>query len=129
MKPTLMLLFLIALALGGCAIISKDRPRVDVELKNESGDELSDVSVWFGGTSYKAGILPVGVFKDYMYYPAPITETARVEWTDMAGRRQTRQVDLSQVYTPGQSGLLQIAITESGGVEARMLPLPTLSRK
>jgi hypothetical protein len=111
---------------AGCVSAANDS-RVDVELKNLSIKKLTDVAVWFGDAKCTAGILSPGIFADYMYYPAPITPEARVEWKDASGQQHTKTVDLSNVYQPGQSGILQIAITETG-VEAKLLPLRTLAK-
>lgn len=101
--------------------------RVDVETRNRTAEELSEVVVWFGDSSCSSGYLVPKAQATYMYYPSPITKMARVEWKDAAGSPHAKEVDLSDIYQSGQSGLLQIAITEVG-IEAHMLPLPTATR-
>lgn len=109
--------------LAGCAVNVGDY-RIDVRTQNQTKALLSEVAVWFGEARCSSGYLVPSGQKTHLYYPAPITKTARVEWKDEAGTRHEVELDLGRVYQSGQSGLLEIVITDAG-VVAQMKALPT----
>ncbi len=112
--------------LAGCATAAPSG-RIDVETRNRTAIEFSEVAIWFGDARCSSGYLVPAAQATHMYYPYPITKTARVEWKDPAGKKHEAEVNLSGVYQAGRSGVLEIAITDDG-VVAQMKPLPTLSR-
>ena len=120
-------MWLLLIFLGvGCTSPTR-ASRIDVEMKNQTRQELSESTVWFGEYHFRAGILPPGIFKVYMYFPDEITRMARVTWKDAGNQKHEVEVDLSGLYKLGMSGRLEIAITDKG-VVAQMKPLPTPSR-
>lgn len=119
--------FFCGLLFAGCSP-SISTGRIDLEIKNESSQSLTEAVVWFGEKKFRAGDLRPTIFADYMYYPTPVTKLGQVEWVDGIGQKHSRVLDLGGLYRPGQSGLLQIAITETS-VEVRMLPLPVAKFK
>lgn len=113
------------LLIVGCALPSVDQ--VDVEIHNYTKQKLLDVEAWFGGNKCRAGVMGPGVFAVHVFYSYPITRIVRVVWRDTAGESHELKVDLAGIYNLGQSGVLEIGITD-GGVVAKFKPLPPVPR-
>jgi hypothetical protein len=110
----------------GCAS-SPTTAQVNVEIRNYMSEPVSDAEVWFGENKCRVGWLGPTIYKIHLLYPHPITERARVTWKDERGKAHEAWVNLSGVYRPRQSGVLEIGITE-GGVLPRLKPLPAVPR-
>ncbi len=97
--------------------------RVDVETRNGTSEELTEVAVWFGDAPCTTGVLVAGAQATHLYFEAPITSVARVEWRDSSGGWHSKEVKLTGIIGPGDSCLLQFLI-KGDDVEARLLSLP-----
>ena len=124
MKSWLFLSPILAFALlcAGCVSLPAST-QLNVEIHNYTSQKLSDVEAWFGENKCRVGILIPGVFKVHVFYAYPITEHARVVWKDLDGKSHEVLVDLSKVYKRGQSGVLELGITDLG-VVPKLKPLP-----
>lgn len=117
---------IVGLLIVGCAS-SSSTAQVDVEIHNHTSQRLSDAEVWFGENKCRVGLLGPTIFKIHLLYPHPITERARVVWKDANGKAHEVLVNLNGVYEPGQSGVLEIGITDAG-VIPKLKPLPPVPR-
>jgi hypothetical protein len=97
--------------------------RIDVRTRNGSPEDLREVAVWFGDAPCTSGYLVAGGQATHLYFEAPITNVARVEWRDASGGWHAKEVKLTGIVGPGDTGLLQFLI-RGAEVEARLLPLP-----
>ena len=97
--------------------------RIDVRTRNVSAEDINEVAVWFGDAPCTSGYLVANGQATYLYFEAPITSVARVEWKDGSGRMHSMEVKLSDIVGRGDSGLLQFSI-KGDDVEAELLPLP-----
>lgn len=110
----------------GCVAPSKGQ-QINVETRNYTKEMLSEVEVWFGNARCSSGYLVADGQKTELFYPYPITETARVLWKDATGKSHEVTVNLTGVYKAGQSGVLEIGITDVG-VVPKLKPPPTPPR-
>lgn len=106
-------LSLLLILLAGCAA-SVDSNRVDIKMRNSTSHRLLDVGVYFGDGGFDAGVLSPSIFKVYIYFPSPIAKTAHVRWKDEAGKENGAEVNLNNVYRPGEAGVLEFIITDQG---------------
>jgi hypothetical protein len=99
--------------------------RVDVETRNGTSEDLTEVAVWFGDAPCTTGVLIAGAQATHLFFDAPITRVARVEWKDASGKRHLKEAQLGGTVQAGDSGVLQVLI-KGDHVEVRLLPLPRL---
>jgi hypothetical protein len=117
MKSYCLLPWLICVLLTGCSSsgLAAVRPKMEVEISNQSSQALDNALVNFGDYQCKWGHVGKTFSASYMYYPYPVTAAAELHW-DEDGKHRMEKLDLSKVYQRGKSGRLTFTVYD-GRVE------------
>ncbi len=105
-KFTLALVFIV-LTLWGCSTNGNSavRSAVEVEMVNDSRQDMEKTEARFGVHVCKWGVVVSKSSASFMNFPYPITEYAELRW-EVAGRQELRRIDLREFYRSGVSGRL-----------------------
>jgi hypothetical protein len=83
------------------------KPQIEVEIVNQSSNNLQNALAVFGDYQCKWG--NVGKSASYLFYPHPITATAELHW-DRDGKHHVEKLSLAKTYAKGKSGCLTFII-------------------
>jgi len=95
---------LLLAACGGSGL-SIVKPDVDVDMINQSSEDLSNASAKFGDNICKWGAVGRTFTAGFMSYPHPITHDVELSW-DHAEIHKVEKMDLRKIYPRGKSGRL-----------------------
>lgn len=105
-------LLLAACSSSGFVIV---RPKVEVEIINQSSRDMKNAHATFGEYVCIWGSVIKSTSKGYMYYPHLITAESELHW-DEDGKHRMEKLDLRKVYQRGKSGRLSFTVYD-GRVE------------
>ena len=108
--------------LTACSISSLERARVNIEFKNQSANDMSNVIVRFGKYECSVGVLMRASTAGYGDFTHPITDEAEVHW-DANGIHKVEKVSLLKVFEKRKSGTLEFVVTDKG-VSVRFIEDP-----
>jgi hypothetical protein len=91
------------------------KPSVHLSITNSSTQSIEWAWLDLGKDTVEFGVIGGGGGgATYMFYPKPIPQQVRLRLVDEARRTNAFDVSLVGVYSPGQSGVLDFEITQSG---------------
>jgi hypothetical protein len=104
-----------AIFFAGCATSWPEGParrhaRTDIDLHNNTPEQIDEVEVYFGDYRPIGGLFAPGGIKTHMYFGSPITPTAIVRWKDARNAQKEQNVNLVGIYEPKVDGKLEFMI-------------------